>query len=102
MIVFWKGWGWLVAVLFIGPLMLTQLLVDAVAGRGTYSQHANTFGTVAALLGAVMVWLLGRRLNERDSPGATSNFQVAHTFMFLRMEYWAVLFLGFAVLNIVT
>jgi hypothetical protein len=102
MIVFWKGWGWLVVVVFIVPLLLTQLLIDAVGGRGAYSQHSGIYGTVATLAGAVMVWVIGRYLNQRDSPGATANAQVAHTFMFLRMEYWAVLFVVFAVANILS
>lgn len=101
MILIWKGFGWLVPIVFIGPPALTQLLIDAVGGRGTYSQYAGIFGTIAVLASAAMIWIIGSYLNQRDSRGATANFQVAHTFLFLRMEYWAAVFGVLAVANVV-
>ncbi|HEY1011472.1 MAG TPA: hypothetical protein VGE07_02130 [Herpetosiphonaceae bacterium] len=100
MLIAWRGWGWLVGVVFFGMPILAQVIVEAVSGEGAYARNGPAFFACALIAGAVVLWFLGRFLNGRDSPYATSNFEVAHSFLYLRMEYWAVAFVAFALIAV--
>jgi hypothetical protein len=101
MLIIWRGWGILVPIIFFGLPALGQWVIDSILGQGIYLQFASALFAVFCLMSAALVWFLGRRLNQRDAPEATSNFQVAHSFIILRMEYWAVLFVVAAIAAIV-
>ena len=60
----WRGWGILAVVLGFGALVAAQSIVDAVAGRGTYSENSGLFGGVALVIGGVATFFLGRWLND--------------------------------------
>ncbi|WP_110520171.1 hypothetical protein [Herpetosiphon llansteffanensis] len=89
--IIWRGWGWLVGILILAMPALVQLAVDKFIGSGIYKLYSRPLFAGALIIVAIIVWFLGRYLNQRDSPMARSNFQTAHSFMLLRMEYWAIL-----------
>ena len=37
----WRGWGILVPVLVVVPILLLQLIADGAGGRGTYSASSG-------------------------------------------------------------
>jgi hypothetical protein len=99
--VFSRGWGWLAGVFFFGFPVATQLGINAVGGPFAYLQHSRIYYALAMVAAALSAWFLGRRLNQRDSPGAVSNYDVAHSFMRLRLEYWAGIYLIMAALTFI-
>jgi hypothetical protein len=101
MLILWRGWGIVVPFLFFGIPALGQWSVDTLLGQGTYLRSSSILFAVFCLVSATIVWFLGRRLNQRDTPNATSNFHVAHSFILLRMEYWAFIFILGAVAAVV-
>lgn len=94
-----RGYGWLAGVLFIGVPLALRLGADLIGGPDTYLSHARWLSIVSMLVPAVIVWFLGRWLNHRDSPHAVSNATVAHSFLRLRLEYWAGVYAALAVLG---
>src|SRR5688500_7543073 len=48
----WRGWGILVVVIAFAALILMQLVVDALAGEGTYTRQSTVWGSVALLVAA--------------------------------------------------
>ena len=61
-----RRWGIAAVALGFGALILTQLIVDAVAGSGTYSRNAAQFAGPPLALAGVAIFLLGRWLNNPD------------------------------------
>ena len=58
MLIVWRGFGWLVPVVVIAALILSQLSVDAVYGEGFYT--ANTWPKQAAfIVAALSIGFLG-------------------------------------------
>ncbi len=100
MLIVWRGLGWLVPVLVIAALILTQLAVDAVYGQGFYT--ANAWPKQAAFIAAaVFVGLLGVFLNHMrrgllidEETGEVVGKAPSHTLFFIPVEYWAVIVLA--------
>ncbi len=98
--VFWQGWGWLVPVIALGGLALTQLVTEALYGPGSYSTRpaAQALGVSVAV---VALWLAGHGLEARRrrlaadaggpeprSPGRADSFYA------VPMKGWAYLGAG--------
>jgi hypothetical protein len=93
-----RGHGYLVIVFYFGALVLTQLVVDSIYGKGFYSLNAWP-KYVAVALGSIMCWIVGRWLNS----GAVRRFvdpktrkevvtpSPRHDFLFVKVEYWGVI-----------
>ena len=100
MLVFWRGLGWLVPVIVLGVMILTQLAVDAFYGDGFYT--ANTWPKSAAvILAALSIGLLGFYLNHvkrgslvDEETGEALGKAPSHTLFFVPIEYWAVITLA--------
>ena len=93
----WTGLGWLVPVIWIVALVLTQSSIDAVYGEGFYT--ANAWPKQAALLvAAVPICILGIYLNHvkrqaliDEETGKVLDRAPAHTLFFIPIEYWAAI-----------
>jgi hypothetical protein len=94
-VIIWTGWGILVFVFGLGALVIAQALANAVLGAGYYETNAWP-KIAAAVVAAILMWLVGRRLN--GAPGRTvvdkqtgreMTLRRRHTFFFIPMEYWA-------------
>jgi hypothetical protein len=101
MLVVWRGFGWLVPVIVVAALILTQLSVDAVHGEGFYTANAWP-KTVAFVAAAICVGLLGLFLNYMkrqvlvdDETGEAVGKAPAHSLFFIPVEYWAIVILAF-------
>ena len=100
MLVVWRGFGWLVPIVFFAALIMSQLSVDAVYGDGFYT--ANAWPKQAAfLLAAVLIALLGFFLNYKrrkilidEETGRDLGKAPAHSLFFIPIEYWAVITLA--------
>jgi hypothetical protein len=93
----WRGWGILVLVIAFAAALLVQVVVDALVGPDTYTRNTSLWLAVALLLAAPIVWMLGRRLNGR-APRVLTDQQTGeevilrpdHSFIWIKMEYWAI------------
>jgi hypothetical protein len=83
----WQGWGLLAAVL---PVAMV-IVLDRIMGRSDWSS------LVAVVLGAVVLWFLGRYLNSKadkkyivPETGEEVVLVKRHTLFFIPMQYWAI------------
>ena len=97
MLFFWRGSGFLVPLTTIVLSVLSQLLTDAIFGAGTYTEHNAVTVIIPLGLSALIIWLVGRRLNREAIQYGTE-----HTFMFIKMEYWSIILIGVVVVNLVS
>lgn len=98
--VYWNGWGWLVPVITLGSLALTQLITEALSGPDSYASNsvAQALGvsiSVCALWGAGHAFEARRRRlaaaagePEPRSPGRADSFYL------VPMKGWAYLAAG--------
>lgn len=104
MIVVWSGKGWLVPLLLIasfGPFMfiLSQSERDP-TGRSIYFQENWWWMTGLSFIAAGLVnWLLGRYLHRRPGiaaidpmTGIEGVWRPHHSYYWLKMEHWGVIF----------
>lgn len=102
MLVVWRGFGWLVPVIVIAALILSQLSVDVVYGEGFYT--ANAWPKQAAfIVAAISVGLLGFFLNHAkrqllvdEETGEVLGKAPSHSLFFIPIEYWAIIVLALA------
>ena len=107
MLIIWKGWGLGIALLAV-PISLW--CASVFTGLFAGSPLAMRFGILyAGIMSASLVWMLGYRLNnpkDRVSTGTFSNAQSLprnqHTLFFIPIQFWAVLFLFYGLLGLVT
>ncbi len=97
MLFFWRGKGYLVPLITIVLSALSQLLIDAIFGAGTYTEHNAVTLILPLGITAIILWLVGRRLNREAIQYGTE-----HTFMFIKMEYWSIILIGVVVVNLVS
>ena len=100
--IIWSGWGFLVAVIGFGCLMLSELSVEAAMKDDRYYQEHGWPKLVAFLAAAIIVWPLGRLLNRRrqdrelidPNTGERVVLQSGgnHSLFFIPIEYWAAVF----------
>ncbi len=99
MILPFHGHGYLVVVFYVGALILTQLIVDWLLGKGFYTSHTWP-KYVAIAVGAASCWLVGRWLNSREPARRVMDLDTgkefvlpppSHEFLYLRMERWGII-----------
>ena len=103
--IIWRGWGVIAAVLGFGGLVAAQLIVDAVAGGGTYSSDSLLYGGAGVAVAGVVTFLLGRWLNDTSrgpvlvdkQSGEEVRDRHRNDLFFIPMELWGI---GFVVLGI--
>jgi hypothetical protein len=69
-------------------------LVDLLLGPDYFRSH-NWPKSLCLILSGAVVWLVGRSFNEESKE---NEFAPIHSFMFLKMEYWGVVFAAIALL----
>ncbi len=93
-----RGHGYLVVVFYVGALILTQLAVDWVLGKGVYTARAWP-KYLGIGLGALLCWVVGRWLNSRVSAKRVMDLETgeelvlpapSHELLYVKMEYWGL------------
>ena len=99
-----SGWGGSVLFIWFGLLVGTELVTEAIFQDDQYYQNHGWPPLVASLAAAMILWPLGRHLNGRgnkanvDTASAVDpDMSEKHIFLFIRMEYWALLAAAFGV-----
>jgi len=93
----WTRLGWLVPAIVVLVLVTGQLGLNAALGEGFYEQ--NEWVPLAALIvSAMIVGVVGFYLNNKRADTQYINektgqrvMEGAHTFFFIRFDFWAVL-----------
>jgi hypothetical protein len=96
MLLFWSGKGWMVLALAFGALFASMVVSD----RFYHDSEFHPVPTAVALaVAGGLVWMIGRDANARrpKAGGSRDGNPGYHSLIFLRMEYWAVVFLVCAV-----
>lgn len=100
MLIIWRGYGWLVPVVILGVMALSQLAVNALYGDGFYTANAWP-KNVAVILAALSIGLLGLYLNYikrrtlvDEETGEDLGKSPSHYLFFIPIEYWAVITLA--------
>src|SRR5215218_3481462 len=97
LMIVWRGFGFLVLVIAFAAALLVQVVVDAVVGPDTYTRNTSLWLPVALVLAAPIIWFLGRRFNGRAArvlldpqTGEEVVLRPDHSFIWIKMEYWAI------------
>ncbi|MEM1182997.1 MAG: hypothetical protein AAGM22_31940 [Acidobacteriota bacterium] len=101
--IIWTGWGILTPLIVACTMIFTQLSVEAIWGEGAYQAMAWAQPT-GAIAGGVLAFFIGSWLNrkthlvlnERTGDGFT--VEGSHTIFWIKMEYWALLWIGLMIL----
>lgn len=105
MIFFWQGLGFLALAIPFVILLLTNYVLDAIFGHGFYSSQ-NYSPLIAMTISAVIIWFVGRKLNT-DKPerilidqatGEKVILKKKHTFFFVPLQWWALIYIIFGLL----
>ena len=98
MIIIWRGWGILAALIPIAMLLFAALVGEALVGADVYSRsYGGWFSLLAVLAASATIWSLGRRLNREArvfidaETGARLAVRPNHSLFFIRLEYWSVI-----------
>ena len=94
--IIWSRWGFLVAVIAIGCLLASELLVETAFADNDYYQKHGWPKATALAAAALIIGPLGRYFNRRESKrlldpetGQEVVVEDKSTFFFIPMEYWA-------------
>jgi len=99
----WRGWGIVVPVIVFLCALFAQMIANSLGGSEYWEQHSYPL-SMALLVAGGLVWLAD--LYFYRNPGRTmvdektgERFLVAprHDFFFLRLRWWSLVCLGFAV-----
>lgn len=109
----WSGWGflgWLIPALCIWRIQ-KLIPVDNPANPQSVEQAMLYGYIIGVLVSAPIVWFLGRRLNRRTSvtsseppngPAREAPPKRIHALFWVSLEYWALLWPGFALIKYVS
>jgi hypothetical protein len=104
MIILWRGYGYLVAVI---PFCIATFLG---LFFGKYSSFAEDLGTmIGVFISSVIIWVLGRKLNTTNNRRTIIDMKTGEKFLLhqehslfnIRMEYWAFLVGAYGVMMLV-
>ena len=95
MVIFWRGFGWLVAVIVFVLSLAANFAFNAIYGEGYYDHHKWPLA-LSLLVSAVVCWFLGNYLKTRSDRIATDKQtgkdivvnQSRHTLFFVPMQLW--------------
>jgi hypothetical protein len=104
MIIIWRGAGGLVLLIGIVVCLFVNVLTSALFNEDNYFQ-AHLWPKLAALgLIGASCWFLGRYLNGKpaqtfidETTGQEVKVKPSHELMFIKMEYWGVIFVAIGV-----
>ena len=95
--IFWTGWGILAGLIWVVSIIMTQLSVDRLFFQPGYYTSNAWPKILASVLAAPIIWVVGRNMNGHPGSEQREVQGAQHTFMFVPMEYWGPLFIGFGV-----
>ena len=109
MIFIWQRFGFLVPVIGIGMLVLTQLLLNALFGDGTYERNSDMYSVCATLASAAAIYWLSVERAKHEKPRTlvdpeTSEQVTIHstsTFFFIPLRIWPFIFIGLAIVMVI-
>jgi len=103
----WNGWGFLVAVIGFGCLLVAEISVEAAMRDDQYYQNNGWPKMAAFVAAAIIVWPLGLYLNKRRPERELVDPQTGeivilrsggHSLFFIPMQFWAPVFLVLALI----
>ena len=95
MVIIWRGFGWLVAVIVFGFSLAANLAFNATYGEGYYDHHKWPFA-LSLFASATVCWFLGSYLKTRSDQIAIDKRtgkeivvnQSQHALFFIPMHLW--------------
>ena len=107
MLIIWQKFGFLIAVIGFGSLVLSQIITDALLGPNTYEDNPALYAGLAMLVAAAVTYGLSLFLSKREQPRELidpKNNQkvIVHrhsTFFFVPVLDWSYVF---AVIGVVS
>ena len=97
--IIWSGRGFLVAVIAVGALLLTQLVVDSISGDENFYQKNSWPKTVAMLVAALLTFVLHKFLSQEkprvlidEETGQEFEIHGNHSLFFIPVKWWPVVF----------
>lgn len=101
--IIWSGLGFLAAVIIFACLLVCNLMMDSIWGKGYYSAHYWTIA-MGMLAAAPIVWWVGNLLRKRNAQividKATGKEMVLdrgnHHLFFIPMHLWGPLLVAIA------
>ncbi len=103
MLVIWRGYGFMVPVVFIFFVIVLKLLEENLFGPA-FKPYFHYGMAAVAVCSAATVWFVGRHYNgaaprELVDPktGQTVLLRQKHSLFFIPMEYWAIALVALAV-----
>jgi hypothetical protein len=98
----WRGAGCLALIVPIAVLIAAQFCIDGIMGQGYYASH-RFVPPLALVASAVIVWLIGRKVNSKEAlfhtypdTGMVVKKREPHTFFGMPMEWFSVLLVLYA------
>ena len=100
MLIIWRGSGGLVIIAGILVCLVTNIVTSKAFDESNYFQ-AHLWPKLAALgITGLMCWFLGRYLHSRppqlvldETTGEEVELKPRHDFMFIKIEYWGVIYI---------
>jgi hypothetical protein len=99
MIVIWRGIGGLVVLIGILTCLVMNIVTSAVFNQTNYFQEYLWPKLAALWLAGVSCWFLGRYVNGKppkavidERTGQHVEVKPIHDLMFIKMEYWGVIY----------
>ena len=108
MVLIWRGWGILVALVPLAAFIVAAMVAGALESAlgPAFDSSMDWLFPLGFLASAVVLWVLGRRLNNRDTrvlvdmqTGEQIAVRPNHSFWFIKMEYWAIVLAAFGTLT---
>ena len=94
--IIWQGAGFIVAVVTVLSLVLTEFSVEALFKDETYYQRHGWPKLMALLIAGFIVLLIGKYLNKKEGKvlieketGKEVVLKAAHSLFFINVEYWS-------------
>ncbi len=98
--VIWSGLGFIIAIVGIAALIVTQMIAESVSGNENYYQENPWLILVAMLVAAALTFLLNQKVLATKSQtvidkesGQEINLRKAHTLFFIDSKWWPAIFL---------
>ncbi|WP_411680960.1 hypothetical protein [Clostridium thailandense] len=98
--IIWNGLGILAPIIAFASLVLTEYSVEILFNNQNYYQEHGWPKFLAFLIAGILCFFIGRALNKNNSKiyidketGKEILIKKRHSFFFINMEYWAIIFL---------
>jgi hypothetical protein len=108
MLIMWTGAGPVVFMIGIVVCLFTNIITSRVFEESNYFQKHLWAQVTALVITGVTCWFLGRYMHSRPSQlvidkttGQEVEQKPSHDFMFIKVEYWGVIYLVAAVVLVV-